>query len=185
MALTATAHQLIRRHFQSEGAELRTALDATCGNGYDTEFLCSLGFKSVFAFDVQSQAMSATKQRLESAGFNNYTLLLQSHADLDSFIHSKLDCAMFNFGYLPRGDKSITTQSESSLVAIKKTVGLLAQNGILSALCYPGHEQGYKETNALVDYFHSLPTEFKLKEVRSVGATDRTPLLLMLTKISQ
>ena len=67
MALTRLAHQLIKEHFESSGANRGLAVDATCGNGFDTEFLCRLGFKQVIGFDIQARAIEITRHRLESA----------------------------------------------------------------------------------------------------------------------
>ena len=47
-----------------------TAVDATMGNGHDTQFLCELVGESghVFAFDIQEQAVENTRRRLMEAG---------------------------------------------------------------------------------------------------------------------
>lgn len=185
MALTTRAHEILRDHFESIVGARSLAVDATCGNGHDTEFLCSLGFKRVLGFDIQPKAVKTAAHRLEAAGFNNFTLLQQSHAELDQFVAEKIDCAMFNFGYLPHGDKTITTHAESSVSALRKCTELLADSGIVSALCYPGHDQGYEETLAILTFLESLPSAYKLRKVRSVQATDRTPLLLVLDKTNQ
>jgi len=48
-----------------------TVVDATCGNGYDTVFLARLVGEEgkVYAFDVQSQAIETTKDRLGERTF--------------------------------------------------------------------------------------------------------------------
>lgn len=47
-------------------------IDATAGNGHDTEFLCSLVGESgrVIAMDIQQSAVDNTKARLAAAGFS-------------------------------------------------------------------------------------------------------------------
>ncbi|MFK5290969.1 class I SAM-dependent methyltransferase [Lactococcus lactis] len=45
-------------------------VDATMGNGYDTQFLAELG-ANVYAFDVQEEALNATEKRLDDAGIKN------------------------------------------------------------------------------------------------------------------
>jgi N-acetylglutamate synthase-like GNAT family acetyltransferase len=57
------AHDYLAAHLH--GA--RFAIDATCGNGGDTVFLCGLA-RQVLAMDVQPQAIAATRQRLAQAG---------------------------------------------------------------------------------------------------------------------
>ena len=66
-------------------------IDATMGNGNDTLLLCSLCQETghVYAFDIQEQALAHTRQRLLNADVpTNYTLLLESHANMYSLIQS-------------------------------------------------------------------------------------------------
>ena len=44
-------------------------IDATCGNGHDTLRLAKMGPKTVFAFDVQPEAIDATRALLQQEGF--------------------------------------------------------------------------------------------------------------------
>ena len=59
------------RHFLEEHVEEGDlCIDATAGNGHDTLFLCMLAGEKgkVAAFDIQKQAIEATRKRLEDAG---------------------------------------------------------------------------------------------------------------------
>ncbi|MFP6763154.1 MAG: FAD-dependent oxidoreductase, partial [Planctomycetaceae bacterium] len=92
-----------------------TVIDATAGNGHDTLFLAELVGPQgmVFAFDVQVQAIEQTRSRLEQAGVTNVTLLNCSHADMTDAVprphHKLVSAVMFNLGFLPGGDHSLTT----------------------------------------------------------------------------
>ena len=77
MALTDDAHQLIRDHFENKDKEV--AIDATCGNGHDTQFLAELGFRRVTGFDIQKCAIDASTYRLERAGLKNVDFILAGH----------------------------------------------------------------------------------------------------------
>ena len=46
-----------------------TVIDATCGNGHDTLRLAQMGAETVFAFDVQPEAIDATRTLLQQEGF--------------------------------------------------------------------------------------------------------------------
>ena len=46
-----------------------TVIDATCGNGHDTLRLAQMGPETVFAFDVQPEAIDATRTLLQQEGF--------------------------------------------------------------------------------------------------------------------
>lgn len=56
-----------------------------------------------------------------------------------------IDGGMFNLGYLPRGDKSITTLRPTTLEAIQKALSMLKKDGVLVVAVYPGHPEGELE----------------------------------------
>lgn len=49
----------------------------------------------------------------------------------------------FNLGYLPGGDKTITTESETTLEALKVAKEILMPGGLISLLVYVGHPGGW------------------------------------------
>ena len=124
-----------------------TAVDFTMGNGHDTLWLSrAIGEDGkVYAFDIQEDALKSTARLLESEGANNCTLILDSHSNCDNYIKTPICAGLFNLGFLPGGDKSITTMTETSLVAIKKAIDLLDSDGGLLVAVYPGHAEGTKE----------------------------------------
>ena len=63
---------------------------------------------------------------------------------------------MFNLGYLPGGDKSITTMRETTLPAIEAAISLLGQDGILLIAVYPGHAEGEEEGKMITEYLATL-----------------------------
>ena len=99
------------------------AVDFTMGNGHDTEFLSKTVGEAghVYAFDIQEAALISTAKNLESAGcFKNYTLIHDSHHNVKNYVDRPIKAGMFNLGYLPGGDKSITTMRATTLPAIEK-----------------------------------------------------------------
>ncbi len=163
--LTQIAHETIEREFQ--GREALLAIDGTAGNGHDTLFLARLvGPRGrVWSLDIQAAAIERTAQRL-SAEPNDFisrvALHLADHADLLSvvpleFYCGQIDIVMFNLGYLPGGDRSLTTRTEATLQALDAAQQLLAPGGILSVMAYPGHPGGQTETAAVEQWFQRLP----------------------------
>lgn len=128
-------------------------VDFTMGNGHDTLYLCSLVPKgTVYAFDVQKQAVANTKERLgESKITANAVLVCDSHENAKKYIDGEIDGGMFNLGYLPGGDKSIHTMHQSTLCAVKDAVAMLKKGGILVISVYPGHEEGRIEAEMLIE----------------------------------
>ena len=135
------------------------AVDFTMGNGYDTEFLCrTVGERGhVYAFDVQEQAVASTTARLAEVGCpQNYTLIHDSHHNVKNYVKGPIKAGMFNLGYLPGGDKSITTMRETTMPAIEAALDLLGPKSILSVAIYPGHEEGDAEGKMVSEYLSTL-----------------------------
>ena len=125
-----------------------TVADFTMGNGHDTLFFSHTVGEGgqVFAFDIQKGALESTRKRLEENNApENYTLICDSHHNAAKYIDRPIKAGMFNLGWLPGGDKSITTRHETTLAAIDTALGLLAPDGILLIAVYPGHPEGELE----------------------------------------
>ncbi len=133
------------------------AIDATAGNGKDALFLAELGCL-LFALDVQATAIEKTQALLREKGvLDRATLLCMPHDDL-----RKVPCpkpprlVVYNLGYLPGGDKSLTTKTVTTLASIASALKILAPDGALSITCYPGHPEGKREEEALFRWAASL-----------------------------
>jgi tRNA A58 N-methylase Trm61 len=139
-----------------------TVVDATAGNGHDTLFLAGLVGEQgrVVAFDVQEAAIESTRRRLEDAGVLERTeLWAESHARMGERIESGVAAVMFNLGYLPGGDHELITRTEETLRALEVAVGLLRPGGVMTVVCYPGHEGGDEEAAAVRDWIERRGSE--------------------------
>ena len=135
------------------------AVDFTMGNGHDTEFLSKtvgpLGH--VFAFDVQEMALASTSDRLRESGCpQNYTLILDSPHNVKKYVDVPIKAGMFNLGYLPGSDKSVTTMRETTLPAIEAAIELMDRDAVILVAVYPGHAEGEAEGRLICDYLSSL-----------------------------
>ena len=144
---------LVTPHIVSGG----TAVDFTMGNGHDMLWLSKAVGEdgTVFAFDIQQQALDSTEKLLCENNISNVKLILDSHANVKNYVSEPICVGMFNLGYLPGGDKSITTKHESSIAAIIAGTELLAPNGALLIAVYPGHAEGTIEGNAVRELLSS------------------------------
>ncbi len=137
-------------------------VDATCGNGYDTLHLAHLAGENghVFAFDIQQEAMDKTRTQLNNMGLeDSVTLILAGHEEINKYIDQKIKVAVFNLGYLPGGDHSITTRGESTLLGIKNAMTLLDSGGIIFIALYWGHREGQLEKETVLAFAHNLAKE--------------------------
>lgn len=136
-----------------------TVADFTMGNGHDTLFFSKLVGEEgrVFAFDIQQSALESTKKRLvENNAPENYTLICDSHHNAKKYIDCKIKAGMFNLGYLPGGDKSLTTKRETTLAAVNAAIDLLDSDAILLIAVYPGHKEGEIEGELINEMLQTL-----------------------------
>ena len=140
------------------------AVDFTMGNGHDTEFLSkTVGPDGhVFAFDVQEMALASTAEHLKECGCpDNYTLILDSHHNVKKYVDVPIKAGMFNLGYLPGSDKSVTTMRATTLPAIEAAISLMDRDAIILIAVYPGHAEGEAEGKMICEYLSSL-SRYKL-----------------------
>lgn len=163
MSLIQTPVHLAHHYFKQKLKMGDIVLDCTAGNGLDSLFIARQILDGdqghLYCIDIQEQAIVNTKKLLEEhlsrEQLKGVSFLQQSHEKLPE-IPNTVALIVYNFGYLPGGDKTITTHVESSLNSITKGLELLAPLGIMSLTCYPGHEEGEKEQNALFSFCESL-----------------------------
>lgn len=183
-------HLLLRSHLNPGD----WALDATAGNGHDTLFLARLvgTHGRVFAFDIQPQAMEATRALLESNHIPQETFRLHQacHSTLAQYLppesSSRFNAILFNLGYLPGGDKSIITTTATTESAVITALSLLQPGGLLLIVAYPGHDGGDSEAALLRRLAQSLPiAEFHAAEFHALNARSPAPLVLVFQKSSR
>ncbi|HEY2419764.1 MAG TPA: class I SAM-dependent methyltransferase [Neobacillus sp.] len=138
-------------------------VDATLGNGHDTVYLAELiGEKGkIYGFDIQDEAIQATKKRLSSQGMLDRAIIFQAgHENLTSKIplehHGKVTGAIFNLGYLPGGDKTIVTKPETTISAVKQLLEVMASEGIIVLVIYHGHPGGAFERDSILQFCRNI-----------------------------
>ena len=153
-------------------------IDATVGNGNDTLFLASLVPKGkVIGYDIQKKAIDNTKNLVKN--FSNVTLFNESHENIYKLnLKNKVSLILFNLGYLPGGNKDITTKSSSTLKAIKHSLKLLNNKGKILIVFY-SHKEGKKEANTILNYLKKHDYNYEIKRnTDNINA----PYLLILKK---
>lgn len=135
------------------------AADATMGNGHDTLFLAELVGPEghVYAFDIQEGALQSTEALLKAQGLQSrVSLFCRSHAEIADAAPGNLSAVVFNLGWLPGGDHSVTTRCESTAAAIRSALDLLRPGGVLTVCAYPGHPEGRRELEMLIGLLSAL-----------------------------
>lgn len=157
-------------------------IDATAGNGHDTLFLANLVTKGhVYGFDIQEKAINNTAKLLGDNGINNVTLINDSHDKMLTYLKEQtISLIVFNLGYLPNGNKKITTNYKTTLRAIDHGLRLLNHKGIILIVVYPGHPEGLEESLKINQYLLNLDN-YKSEKFFNTD-NKKAPYLIKITK---
>ena len=158
-------------------------VDATAGNGYDTLFLaeCVGARGRVLAFDVQEAALVSARTRVAAAGCDGWVEFHhESHGGLGKYAEEGTVAAvMFNLGYLPGEDHEVTTVADETLAALEVAARVMKSGGMLSVVCYPGHEAGAVEAEAVETWMTGLAAHgWRVAKYGAVGTRRLAPFLL-------
>ena len=182
---TAWLHRMVGE-FLYEGA---VGVDATMGNGQDTEFLCrSVGEKGrVTAFDIQPDAVARTRERLAGQGWENASLILGSHVHMADCLEAEsVDLILFNLGYLPGGDHQICTKAETTIPALKTALTLLKKGGAIGLLIYSGGDTGTAEKDAVLQWLQALnPRQYLVITNEFYNRPNNPPLPVLVVKLPE
>ena len=154
-----TAVKFVQDFLTSRLAEPKLLVDATCGNGGDTAFLCRLAGKEgrVLGFDIQPEAIASTERNLAAKGLSA-ELHCDSHANLLQYVTpGTADAVMFNFGWLPGADHNVFSHASSSIPALEAALDALRPGGVLSAILYSGRVIGSDEKTEILNWMRTLP----------------------------
>ena len=162
------------------------AIDATVGNGYDTLFLAHTVGPSgqVIGFDVQKAALKNASELLRFTGMiDRVRLILGCHSGIEDYLRNgrPVQVAMFNLGYLPRGDRSIVTRAPTTLAAIDGLLRHVSIGGRVTILSYRGHISGPEEYDEIKRYLESARDVF-VREIASQFDSEIAPRLFLLEK---
>ena len=159
------------------------ACDMTAGNGYDSKFILDKkNPKILYAFDIQDLAR---KNTLDLIGNNsNFKFILDDHKNIENYISEKIDLFIYNLGFLPKGDKSITTNYKSVIGSLKSSLKLLNKNGLILMTFYPGHDEGKNEAKYVGEFLKNLDQKlFQVIKYDFYNQINNPPYLVSIRKL--
>ena len=168
--------------------EAEVLVDATAGNGKDALFLAqnSSANAELWLFDIQTRALKASENLLAAADMDkNVYYIKDNHADIDKHINKPIDIIMFNLGYLPGSNRTVTTDAQNTLIAIDKSLKLLKSGGIITVVAYPGYPTGKIETEHVYEYLARLEQRhFTVGVWNMLNQVNNPPILFAIEKRS-
>ncbi|MCC5790842.1 MAG: hypothetical protein JJT75_14530 [Opitutales bacterium] len=142
------------------------AVDATAGNGLDTIFLAKLVGEAgqVWAFDRQEEALHKAEANLViEAMRSRTTLVCKDHSRFAEEVpedkKGRVGAFLFNLGYLPGGNKEVTTTEATTLAAFRQALEWIRLGGVVVVVLYPGHPEGAREKEVLLKEVSALPVK--------------------------
>lgn len=156
LKVTDMCHLMVAQYLQTG----QIAVDATAGNGQDTLFLAQKVGPTgrVYSFDIQKQALVKTREILQANDcLPRVELIHDSHEKLAHYIQEPINCLLYNLGYLPGGNKAVTTTAQTTELSIRQGIQLLAPGGIIAVVIYTEHRGGREESKRVLDILASLP----------------------------
>lgn len=162
-----------------------TVIDATAGNGHDTLFLAECVGKSgqVLSFDIQEDAIKRTQAKLTEAGIQHVSLIQDGHQNVLQYCDTPISAAIFNLGYLPGSDKTITTHGKTTWQAVIHILTQLKKKGLIVLVIYHGHETGKIERDYLQQRLTGLdPKTTQVLQYRYINRPT-SPFIIAIEKI--
>ncbi|WP_201456279.1 class I SAM-dependent methyltransferase [Chlamydia sp. 17-3921] len=164
-----------------------TVVDATCGHGWDSLVLARLlqGQGKLVAYDIQKEALESAKTLFERSLTQEERSIIElkkrSHEEISE---TQIKLIHYNLGYFPKGNKAITTLTTTTLRSLKSALKALVPQGVITIVCYPGHEEGERETLAIEAWATNLDPQHWQVSSFHVMNRSKAPKLLILRSLN-
>lgn len=131
----------------------------------------------MIGFDVQQPAVDSAAALLEKEGLlGRCELYCLGHQHMGEVVKGPVKAVIFNLGWLPGGDKSVTTHWETTKEAVTVALSLLVKGGVCTICAYPGHAAGDEERAQLMTFLAALrPQEYNVLHQRFLNAGPGSP----------
>ncbi|MBQ9157165.1 MAG: class I SAM-dependent methyltransferase [Eubacterium sp.] len=118
-------------------------------------------------------------------GYASIQLICDSHENLNRYLPDKSqDLILFNLGYLPGGDHTLSTKAESTVTALNQSLQLLTPGGLLSVMIYSGGDSGFEEKEAVLGWARGLdPGRYLVFVEEFCNRPNNPPIPLYVRKI--
>jgi hypothetical protein len=154
-------------------------VDMTLGNGHDMKKLLSLCTDQgrFTGFDIAEEAIRRCSEIARLYPDYSIDLRHESHVHCDDLAPFRF--AVYNLGYLPGSDKTVTTKADSTIESLTKLRAKIQSDGRISLTAYRTHDKE-EEANALACWFSSQSL-YRVYSWQRVPDDGHAPIVYMLT----
>lgn len=161
-------------------------VDMTVGNGNDIYNMATIvGSNSIlYGFDINPMAILNTKKRLKNIEKIKINIVQDSHENILEFVSEDIDLAIYNLGYLPSGDKSITTNYLTVIKSIDIVLSKLKINGIVLITFYPGHKNWKLESIKVEQFLSKINQKnFNVLKYNFLNQVNKSPYVIVIERL--
>ncbi len=159
------------------------ACDMTAGNGKDSKFILEMKNPEIlYAFDIQKLSQKRCEELIGKR--DNFKFILDDHKNIEKYIKEKIDLFIYNLGFLPKGDKSITTNYKTVIKSLEASLNLLNKNGLILITFYTGHSQGKSEAEFVGKFLKNLDQKaYQIIKYDFFNQINNPPFLISIRKV--
>ena len=161
-------------------------IDMTVGNGHDIYNIAKIvGSNSIlYGFDINPIAIENTNKKLKKIDNIEINIIEDSHDNILKFVNEEIDLVIYNLGYLPLGDKSITTNFATVIKSINIVMGKLKTNGIILITFYPGHKNGMLESVYIEQFLSRINQKnFNILRYNFINQINDPPYVIVIERL--
>ena len=160
--------------------DAKIAADMTVGKGNDSKYILeNTRVEKLYGFDIQKEAEIASKKLIGEDP--RFIFHLASHDKVEEYIKEGLDLVVYNLGYLPGGDKEITTKYKTTIKSLEKTLKLLNPQGLIILTIYPGHPAGKIESEELEKFLEKInPKKYAVIKLAYQNRPNNPPYIVVI-----
>jgi hypothetical protein len=110
--------------------------------------------------------------------------MMKSFESMSSHIpEGSAAAVVFNLGYLPGGDHSVTTTAETTIRGLEAALRTVKTGGIVTVVLYDGHDAGKEEKKSVIDWAEALDSKkYHVAYVSLINQKNSPPEILWITK---
>ncbi|QQK07561.1 tRNA (mnm(5)s(2)U34)-methyltransferase [Miniphocaeibacter halophilus] len=163
------------------------AIDMTIGHGNDIYKIAKTVNKEseILGFDISEIAVKNTKKQLEEFEKHNIKIIRDSHENINRYTDKKLDLVIYNLGYLPKGDKNITTDYKTVIKSLEYVLSALNENGIIIMTFYPGHNSGKLESIEIEKFLSKInQKKYNILKYSFINQINNPPYVVVIERLN-